>query len=162
MKLGGARLLFGLVACGLQPPLTPQLTNSSPALRASKAIPINCWALSSAHNWWICWIAALACRGAFGSLGWAPFSLHSIAAFASFFWFHYHFIKTIPQFAHIPFQLHSTLILHPSLSWLPLACLLSSSLLCGAVRQLPPLTHKARREPSQRKPNSNCGCSALH
>ena len=58
------------------------------------------------------------CRGAFGSLGWAPFSLHSIAAFASFFWFHYHFIKTIPQFAHIPFQLHSTFMLSAPLNFM--------------------------------------------
>jgi len=33
--------------------------------------------------------------------------------------------------------------------WNRLLCLLPSSLLCGAVRQLPPLTHKKERQPKQ-------------
>ena len=56
-------MLFGLVACGLQPPLTPQLTNSSPALRQINfSFSFFGWPQSAGRQRrkkrLICWLAA--------------------------------------------------------------------------------------------------------
>ena len=91
---------------------------------------------ATAKKWRIVLFASLACRAAFGCLGWAPFRFRSRAGSANqpfhqkkvklSFWFHYWFgllfsFSSIPLFCLLPLLIDSFGLLVFSLGLLPMA-----------------------------------------